>query len=311
MFHFLPGRLRGIISFSLIIVNTIIIFIPLMTVAVIKLALPINGIRKILSTVLIRIASIWVAVNALIFRVMHKIHWDVKGAENLSKDRWYLVISNHQSWVDIFVIQTILLGRVPYIKFFLKKELIWVPLMGVAWWALDFPFMKRYSKAFLEKNPHLKGKDVEVTRKACEKFKFSPISIMNFVEGTRFTKQKHEKQASPHTHLLKPKAGGVAFVMGAMGEYLNNILDFTIAYPEGAPSFSDFLCGRVSEIRVDIQTIPVEKELLGDYDNDPEYKAFFQNWVNEVWIKKDQQVARLLNGENKMTEQETVQGNAA
>ena len=311
MFHFLPGRLRGIISFSLIIINTILIFIPLMTVAVIKLALPVAAIRKILSTVLIRIASIWVAVNAGIFRLMHKIHWDVAGADNLSKDSWYLVISNHQSWVDIFVIQTILLSRVPYIKFFLKKELIWVPLMGIAWWALDFPFMKRYSKSFLKKNPHLKGKDVEVTRKACEKFKFSPISIMNFVEGTRFTEQKHQKQGSPHTHLIKPKAGGVAFVMGAMGEYLNNILNFTIAYPEGAPAFWDFLCGRVSEIRVDIQTMPVEEKLLGDYDNDPEYKAFFQNWVNDVWVEKDKQMERLLNGDNEIQETGTLQGDAA
>ncbi len=309
MLHFLPGSLRGIISFVLIIVNTILIFIPLMTVAVFKLALPVNSIRKILSTVLIRIASIWVAVNAGIFRLMHKIHWDVTGAEKLSKDKWYLVISNHQSWVDIFVIQTILLGKVPYIKFFLKKELIWVPLMGVAWWALDFPFMKRYSKAFLEKNPNLKGKDVEATRKACEKFKFSPISIMNFVEGTRFTKHKHNKQESPYTHLLKPKAGGVAFVMGAMGEYLNNILDFTIAYPEGAPAFWDFLCGRVSEIRVDIQTIPVEKKLLGDYDNDPEFKSFFQNWVNAVWIDKDKMMECLLHGESKISE--SLQGDAA
>jgi 1-acyl-sn-glycerol-3-phosphate acyltransferase len=297
MLHFLPGRLRGVLTFFLIVVNTFLIFIPLMTVAMVKLVLPFYGIRKILSIILIRIASVWVAVNALIFRLMHKLHWDVSGVKNLSPGSWYLVISNHQSWVDIFVIQTILLGRVPYIKFFLKKELIWVPMLGVAWWALDFPFMKRYSKAFLEKNPHLIGKDVEATRKACEKFKFSPISIMNFVEGTRFTEEKHEKQKSSYTHLLKPKAGGVAFVMGAMGEYLNNILNFTIAYPEGAPAFWDFLCGKVSEIRVDVKTMPVEKKLLGDYDNDPEYRAFFQTWVNEVWVEKDKQMDRLLNGE--------------
>jgi 1-acyl-sn-glycerol-3-phosphate acyltransferase len=269
-----------------------------MTVAVFKLALPFIGIRKILSTVLIHIASVWVAVNARIFRLMHKIHWDVSGIENLSPGKWYLVISNHQSWVDIFVIQTILLGRVPYIKFFLKKELIWVPLMGVAWWALDFPFMKRYSKAFLKKHPHLIGKDVEVTKNACEKFKFSPISIMNFIEGTRFTEKRHKKQKSPYTHLLKPKAGGVAFVMGTMGEYLNNILNFTIAYPEGAPNFWDFLCGRVSEIKLDVKTMPIEKKLLGDYDNDPEFKIFFQAWVNEIWMEKDKQMTRLLNAES-------------
>ncbi|MCP3926369.1 MAG: acyltransferase [Desulfobacterales bacterium] len=294
MLHFLPGRLKGILAFFLIVINTIIIFIPIMIIAVFKLILPINIIRNLFSRILIVIANQWVRTNSYIFKFLHRINWDVKGIDALKKNEWCLVISNHQTWVDIFVLQTNLLNRVPYIKFFLKKELIWVPLMGLAWWALDFPFMERYSRSFLEKNPHLRGKDVEKTRKACDKFKNSPVSIMNFVEGTRFTTEKHKKQQSPFKNLLKPKAGGVAFVLGAMGEHLDCIVDFTISYPEKVPGFWDFLCGRTTHIKIDVKKIAVTPEILGNYDNDPEFKQKFQIWVNDLWEEKDKKLENIF-----------------
>ena len=294
MLSFLPGRLRGVLSFFLMSLNTIIIFIPVMIVAMFKLAMPIPKVQDFFSKILISIASKWVECNAGIFRLMNKIKWQVSGTNDLKNNEWCLIISNHQSWVDIFVIQTILLHKVPYIKFFLKKELIWVPLMGLAWWALDFPFMKRYSSSFLKKHPHLKGKDVEITRKACEKFKIKPISIMNFMEGTRFTEKKHRQQQSPFTRLLKPKAGGIAFVLGAMGDYLNSLLNITIAYPQGIGSFWDFLCGRITEIRVHIEKMAIPHEILGDYDNDPVFRTFFQKWINDLWAEKDLRIKDLL-----------------
>ncbi len=67
----------------------------------------------------------------------------MQGVDSLHQRGWYLVSSNHQSWVDILVLQRIFHGRIPFLKFFLKQELIWVPVIGLAWWALDFPFMKR------------------------------------------------------------------------------------------------------------------------------------------------------------------------
>jgi 1-acyl-sn-glycerol-3-phosphate acyltransferase len=294
MLHFLPSRLKGTLSFLLIVINTIIIFIPLMVIAAFKLVLPVKSIRNGLSKLLILIANQWVRFNAWNFKLLNRIHWDVQGLQHLKKNEWCLIISNHQTWVDILVLQTNLLKRIPYIKFFLKKELIWVPFMGLAWWALDFPFMKRYSRSFLEKNPHLKGRDVEVTRKACEKFKNSPIAVMNFVEGTRFTPEKHQKQQSPFNNLLKPKAGGVAFILGAMGDYLDCILNITIAYPGGVPDFWDFLCGRVSHIKMIIEKTAVTPNILGNYDTDKNFQAEFQTWVNDLWVKKDSDLDYLL-----------------
>src|SRR5690606_35125628 len=131
----------------------------------------------------------------------------------------------------------------------------------------DFPFMKRYSSDFIKKNPHLKGKDIEITKKACEKFKTMPVSIMNFVEGTRLTPEKHKKRNSPYNNLLSPKAGGVGFVFTTMGQQIKMILNVTIIYPDGPKDFWSFICGRIKSAKVIIEKIPVTDELIGDYVN--------------------------------------------
>jgi len=194
------------------------------------------------------IATRWIHNNTFLCTKILGIKVKAEGDTKLSMKEWYLVLSNHQSWSDIVVLQIVFNGRIPLLKFFTKKELIWVPLLGIAWWALDFPFMKRYKSDFLKKHPHLKGKDIEITKKACEKFSATPVSIMNFVEGTRFTIAKHDRQKSPFKNLLKPKAGGTGFVFTAMGHQLHNILNVTIKYPEGDLDFWNFLCGRISEV---------------------------------------------------------------
>jgi 1-acyl-sn-glycerol-3-phosphate acyltransferase len=170
-------------------------------------------------------------------------------------------------------------------------------VIGLCWWALDFPFMQRYSAAFLARHPHLKGKDVSTTRKACEKFRYKPVSVMNFLEGTRFTPEKHAKQQSPFTHLLKPKAGGISFVLNAMGEHLHKLLDVTIYYPKGAPSFWDYICGNVPNIKVQIRVLPIDPSWIGDYD-DPQYRQQFQQTVNQLWLSKDQLLSALKQESN-------------
>ncbi len=280
-------NLRGLLSMLMLYLNTFFWFGPLLAVALLKLVIPISGWRKICGIVLNAIAVTWISINNFNMWWMHRIKWDVRGLEGLSLKEWYLVISNHQTWVDIVVLQKVFNRKIPFLKFFLKKELIWVPILGIAWWALDYPFMKRYSPEFLKKNPHLKGKDIEITRKACRKFKGIPVSIMNFVEGTRFTPEKHDRQKSPFKHLLKPKAGGIGFVLSTMGEQLSSIVNVTIVYPGGDTRFWSFLCGRIKEIRVIIEKMPLTPDLLGDYVEDKEYQVEFQKRVNDIWTKKD------------------------
>lgn len=293
MLSFLPASLLGVLSFLLYTVNTLFWIIPIVIFSLLKALVPLDGWRKLFSYLLDRMASNWVAINTVNQKIFTRTKIKVSGLEKLEKKQWYLVVANHQSWVDILVLQRVLRGKIPFLKFFLKKELIYVPFLGLAWWALDFPFMKRYSQAYLKKNPHLKGKDMETTRKACEKFKHKPVSVMNFIEGTRFTDEKHRKQNSPFTHLLKPKAGGIGFVMTAMGDQLNKVLDVTIYYPNKTPSFMDFICGRTDEIEVIIDIKDIDDSLKGDYMSDRNFKISFQKWVNQLWLDKDELLEQL------------------
>ncbi len=291
MLHFLPKPLIGTLSFLLYVGNTLFWFVPIMLLAVLKLP-PVQRWQKWMTILLDHCASAWISVNNCTTALFTRIRWDIKGLEQVSLKDWYLVVANHQSWVDILVLQKVFNRKVPFLKFFLKKELIYVPVIGICWWALDFPFMKRYSAALLAKHPELKGKDVATTRKACEKFRYKPVSVMNFLEGTRFTPEKHDKQQSPFQHLLKPKAGGISFVLNAMGEHLHKLLDVTIHYPKGSPSFWDYISGKVHDITVRVRVLPIEKHWIGDYD-DAEYRARFQQWVNQLWAAKDAELQQL------------------
>jgi len=294
MFKNLPGPLRGVLSIVCYAMNTFFWCSLLFIMVAAKALVPVESWRHRCSRILNAIAENWIWLNNLNQRLIGNTHWDVQGIDALQRSQWYLMLANHQSWVDILVLQKIFHRKIPFLKFFIKKELFWFPILGEAWWALDFPLIKRYTKSFLKKKPHLKGKDMEITRKACAKFKKMPISIMNFVEGTRFTKEKHRRQQSPYANLLKTKAGGIAFVLGAMGEQIHQILDVTITYPGGVRSFWAFLCGNIREIKVRVQSTPVGPELLGDYANDRNYRKWFQQWLNDLWEEKDQSINEMM-----------------
>ena len=133
--------------------NTIVCVGALMPVAIVKLLLPFRGVRRRVDPILNGIAEAWIGANGWWIAAVARVKWDVRNSADLHRDRWYLVASNHQSWVDILVLQEIFLRRIPMLKFFLKRELIRVPLIGFAWWALDFPFMRRHSEEFLRANP--------------------------------------------------------------------------------------------------------------------------------------------------------------
>ncbi len=285
----LQHHVRAALALVFMFINTTLLVSLLYLLALGKV-IPVRRIQVATSRLLVHIAEIWISINNGIIAVFSRPRWKVEGLDGLSQQDWYLVTSNHQSWADILVLQRTFNRRIPFLKFFLKQELIKVPLLGLAWWALDFPFMKRYSKEELERNPELRGQDVETTRRACERFQYFPTSVMNFVEGTRFTQAKHDAQGSPYEHLLKPKAGGLAFTLDAMAGTLKNMLDVTIVYPPGTPrTLSAFLGGAIREVRVIVQhrVIP-DWASQGDYQNDPEFRARFQAWIGELWSEKDQ-----------------------
>ena len=294
MLHILPGAVRGSLSLALFILNTVFWCIPLFVLATVKAAVPLESWMRRCSRMLNAIAENWIWVNNQNEKLFGNTRWDVQGIETLEQSEWYLVLANHQSWVDIVVLQKIFHRKIPFLKFFIKKELLWLPILGQAWWAMDFPFVKRYTKSHLRKKPHLKGKDLEITRQACKKFKKIPISVTNFVEGTRFTNEKHRRQQSPYPHLLKPKAGGIAFVLSSMGEQIHRVLDVTIVYPDGITNFWALLCGKIRKIKVRVRSLPVSAELLGDYTNDGHFRAGLQLWLNNIWAEKNRYIEEMM-----------------
>ena len=293
MLNFLPAHLLGLIAFFLLMLN-VLFWVPILFAAsFLKLALP--PFRGPSGRFILWIAENWISGNGLWMALTQKTQWDVRGLDNLDYNGWYLIVANHQSWADIFIMQKLLNRRIPLMKFFLKQELIWVPLMGLAWWALDFPFLRRHSADYLKKHPDQRGKDFETTRRACAKFSLVPTSVMNFLEGTRFSKAKHLAQGRPYRHLLKPKAGGIALAMGVLGDKFQSLLNITIVYPDGAPTFWGFLCGRVRRVIVRVSAIDIPRHLLaGDYEGDKTFQGAFQQWVQVLWLEKDEQIDMLL-----------------
>ena len=295
MLRFLPAVLTVPIMFALFVTNLVFWATPIYVLILIKLITPRGPLRDRVSRAAACLAQQWAHCNVLINETLMPIDWTVRIDAELSPKGQYLVCSNHQTWNDIYVLMTTFGRRAPFFKFFIKQQLIWVPILGVAWWGLDFPFMKRSTPEEIARNPALRGQDLASTRKACERYRNQPVLILNFLEGTRFTKAKHERQQSPYKHLLKPKSGGFAFTLAALGEKLNSLLDVTIVYPDGAKGFRDFLAGRVRKVIVEVKQLRIPQDLYaGDYEGDPVFRKRFQAWIAELWSQKDRRIGELL-----------------
>lgn len=296
MFSFLPAFILGPLTTLLIILNllffAVILFYP---VALVKLLIPNKKARGMLTRLLTAIAGVWVAGNNLIYFLMLNVEWDVEGSDDIEFLDWNLILCNHRSWVDILVLQKLFNLKAPYPKFFLKEELRKVPILGLCWWALDYPFMKRYSIQQIRENPSLKGKDLETTRKACDAFKMTPVSIINFLEGTRFTPEKKAKKNSSYEMLLTPKSGGLAIVLKEMHEYLTGVYDVTVYYPGEHTTIWDFFRGKLKKVKVSIQQRPVPEHLKDEKAlalNDSQYRKLVQEWINGLWLEKDKKLIK-------------------
>ena len=283
---------KGLIYLSVVIINTLFWVPILLLFSLFKFLIPFVVINNFLSRLLIWIANNWIVLNTLAHKVLHGNKTRVVGLEDLNFKDWYLVISNHCSAADIPILQSLFRNKIPFLKFFLKKELIYIPLLGLAWWALDFPFMRRFSAEYLAKNPHMKGKDLEVTKIACEKFKDYPISVINFVEGTRFTKEKHEKQHSKYKHLLKPKSGGIGFVLGSMGQQMTYLIQVSIKYSPKAPTAWEYMSGKYDKVVVKVNKLKIPDSLKGkNYITDVTFRKELQVWINDLWLQQDERLS--------------------
>ena len=289
------GKLRSFLSQSfwtslallIFVVNTIFCFLCVFLCALLKALVPIKGFKDFLSGILVMIADFWIAVNNFNMSFTQGIVWEIQGLEKIKKNDWYFVFANHQSAFDILALQKVFQKKIPFLKFFIKKELLWLPILGQCWWALDFPFMKRKKKG------SKKSQDFNTIRRTCAKLNEKPSTIISFLEGTRFSQQKHQTQMSKFNSLLRPKAGGFGLVMETMGQKLNKLIDVTIYYPEGAQSILALFCGKIKRVVINIKYIEMTPELIGKYEIDPEYRKQLQSFLNKLWSEKDSLLSEL------------------
>ncbi|MGN0922087.1 MAG: acyltransferase [Cellvibrio sp.] len=284
---------RGLLVNAVFLVTICIIFIPILLLAILKLLVPHPAVVRFVSRRADALSSWWIKVNNAQQEKLLPTKLHIEGDFEVSPNNWYMLVANHQCWSDILVIVRTFGVNIPGVKFFFKRSLLWVPILGVTLWGLDFPSMRRYSKETLAKCPELKGRDIEQTRKACERFRTHPVTIINFLEGTRFTPAKHQAQASRYQHLLNPKAGGIGFTLQAMDGQLDHMIDVTILYPDGVPRYWDYVCGRVKRIHVHVRQLPISPDKVGGYTEDDVFRAAFQTWINELWAEKDNQLASM------------------
>ncbi len=286
MIERISSALKWLLASSLLLCNTLVVFSGMIPFALLKLLVPVRLVRRPVDAVLNGLATIWIDINAGWMALVGHTRWHLQGFARFDAKGWYLVSSNHQSWVDILVLQKVFNRKIPMLKFFIKHELIYVPIMGLAWWALDFPFMKRRGGSTAKQ-------DLATARKSCEKFKLIPTSVISFVEGTRYTPTKAGEQKTPFKHLLKPKTGGVGMALETMGELFQSLVDVTIVYPNGVPTFMDLLTGRITDVIVTVREVPIPKHLLVDEHGDAPPRTALQEWVNAMWRAKDTEIDRL------------------
>lgn len=289
------GHFRAAVLLVTIMLSTLVHGAVLLPGSLLRFLTPEGRARDAVRRGLTHVAESWIGVNNALVSLERATRWDIDLPADLRLDGSYLVICNHQSWVDIVVLQYCFNRKLPLLRFFLKRQLIWVPVLGLCWWALDFPFMRRASREEIARRPELRGRDLESARRACAKFADVPVAMMSFPEGTRRRGGKSDAR-NGFDCLLRPKAGGLGQVIYALGERLDGCVDVTIDYGAvgpGAepPGFWDLLRGRIPRIQVHAMMRDIPGSLLGrNFIEDEAARVELQEWLTGLWQEKDKRL---------------------
>lgn len=294
MFKKVLRTLRGIFFMTLIAIWMVIISLFVLICAGFVFIIPWKKWRHQGMKFLLELPVWWMDLNHIILQANSRKKLDMYGSDPLKPKGWYLMISNHRSWLDILIIGIFFNRKIPLLKFFMKKELLWtLPIAGVDCYILGYPFMERHSPSEIRRNPDLRNKDIQTTKRSCEKFKHFPTTVINFVEGSRFREYRKLTQHSPYKNLLRPKAGGIAIVLKEMAEHLEGIINVTIYYEPHDISIWEFVCGNFEKIHIRYEVLPVTEDLIGNYYEDRKFRIHFQKWLNDLWKKKDDVIEEL------------------
>jgi 1-acyl-sn-glycerol-3-phosphate acyltransferase len=291
--YYIKSNIIGFFTFILIVVELIIGFGTLTIVNIPRAIFPFKSLKIKLSKISNTIGEYTVYGLKIIMKIMHRDAMQVFDNNEFDKNQWYMAVSNHQSWADIFILLVAAHKRIPLLKFFMKKELAWIPFVFLANKTLNMPFVNRHSKKQLEKNPNLRFKDYENTLLACKRFQRSPSTIFSYAEGTRNNSTKHKAQNSPYKNLLIPRVGGIATALSAMPN-IDVLVDYSVVYKSNKRGAWAFLKGDMRDVKVSVKKYNIPEDLKNkNYSTDEEYRKNFKIWIEGIWEEKDKEIERL------------------
>ncbi|MAR95586.1 MAG: acyltransferase [Gammaproteobacteria bacterium] len=289
----IASSLIGLVTFILILVELIIGFGTLAIINIPRGIIPLKSFKIFLAKISNIIGDLTVYGLKLIMFLMHGKNIMVINDQDFDENEWYMAMSNHQSWADIFILLTVANYKLPLLKFFMKKELWWIPFVFLANQTLNMPFVNRHTKKEIEQNPSLRTQDYENTLKSCKRFLRTPSTIFSYAEGTRFTNEKHTQQSSKYKNLLEPKIGGMATALSAMPN-INTLVDYTLVYKSKKRDAWSFAKGDMKHAKVLVSKYQIPENLKNrNYSNDENYRDEFKNWIEDIWAEKDKKIEEL------------------
>lgn len=272
----------GVFSLTVVSVTTVLVCIPLYVMGVVRLVVPNRAVKQWLAHPMDSIIDVWVSVFRWLIQTFNLIKIEIEMPAGLAdRNRWQVIVCNHQSWVDIIILQTSFRDVVPVLKFFTKRELIWVPFVGVAMWFLGFPYVYRAKTGAKQLSDAQREQNDAVLRREGRRFLDKPVAVINFVEGTRFSRTKRDSSGSPFQNLLKPRRGGLRRTLLVLDSRVQHILNSTITYPGKPPGFWQLLSGQTTTALLSVT----------ESTNPGTDESQLTEWLNEEWTKKDRLIS--------------------
>ena len=223
--------------------------------------------------------------------------WCVTGAERINGTRVVftgddvpmrenaILVANHQDMPDITAVMKFCKtkDRLGDMKYFVKKQLKWVPGMG---WGMQFLDCLFVDRDWASDREHIERTFARLVDGEV------PVHLVSFVEGTRltFTKlanaQEYARSRGLHVprHVLVARTKGFAATVQGLRSHITAVYDLTIGYENGVPTLWQYIKGLVRRIHVHVRRFPVADL--------PRTAEDLRLWLQDRWQEKDELLER-------------------
>jgi 1-acyl-sn-glycerol-3-phosphate acyltransferase len=192
-----------------------------------------------------------------------------------------LLVANHQEMPDITAVMKFckIKRRLGDMKYFVKKQLKWVPGMG---WGMQFLDCLFIDRDWASDREHIQRTFARLVDDRV------PVHLVSFVEGTRLTFAKlaaAQEYARAHglqvpRHVLVARTKGFAATVEGLRSHITAVYDLTIAYENGVPTLWQYIKGLVRRIHVHVRRFPVADL--------PASAEELRQWLQDRWQEKDE-----------------------